>query len=98
MVVKIAKYVTTYSVFEKEIQNHPGESVQVPMTVDQNESFEILELRNGKVRGHDSLSTFHSGNTNPDMSSLNHANVICTVADRHCNNAEMFLRNGKKFS
>ena len=25
--------VTTYSVFEKEIQNHPGESVQVPMTM-----------------------------------------------------------------
>ena len=49
MVVKIAKYVTTYSVFEKEIQNHPGESVQVPMTMDQNESFEILELGNGKV-------------------------------------------------
>ena len=59
-----------YRVLVEEVENHSREPVVVPVTVNEEQALQVLEPRNGKVRGHDGLHSLHAGNADTDVGSL----------------------------
>ncbi|KAH3688110.1 hypothetical protein WICPIJ_000881 [Wickerhamomyces pijperi] len=49
--------------------------------MNQNQSFQVLELTNGVIRRHGSLSTLFTDDTNTDVGCLDHSDIVSTVAD-----------------
>ena len=62
-----------------------------PGTVDQKEFPEVAELANGDISTACCLETFHSANANTNMGSLDHGNIIGTVADGKKNSFQVTL-------
>lgn len=64
-----------------EVEDDFRDALVGPGTVHQKELSKVSELRDCNVGGSCSLKTFDTGDTNTDMCSLNHGDIVRTVAD-----------------
>jgi hypothetical protein len=62
----------------KEVGSHFSHPAVRPTTVNEHKPAKVAKLSNGIIRTHDSLSSFHTGDTDTDISLLNHGYIICT--------------------
>ena len=63
-------------------QNTFGQSTVVPRAVDEQQFLEIRELCDRIIRWIRSLQTLEAADSNPDMRSLNHPDIVRSIPDR----------------
>lgn len=68
-------------VLVERVEDDFGNALVGPGTVDEEEFAEVFELGDGNVGGTSSLKTFDTGDTDTDVSSLNHGDIVCAVTD-----------------
>lgn len=68
-------------VFVVEVEDDLGDTLVGPGAVDEKQLPQVAELGDGDVGGPGSLESFNTRDTNADVSSLDHGDIVGTVAD-----------------
>ena len=68
-------------VLVKGVEYDFGDAVVGPSAMHEEQFAQVFELRNCNICGPGCLEAFHARYTNADVSSLNHGDIVCAVAD-----------------
>ena len=85
----------TYQTFVEHERGESRQTAVAPVSMDQQQSLQEHEAGNGKVRGHHRLHAFLSGDSDPNICNLDHADVISSVTCVRCKIMSGVLNNDR---